>query len=115
MIRFDGRPTSQGARAMPPILSKPSGAAPASIFYITLGALLTVWSGIWYAYLRNHPSDHQAIYYVCMGFLLTGLVLLAIGLTLGPISRWSRHAELPPAEVTPTAVQNDPNLTARRV
>ena len=57
----------------------------------------------------------QGSFYVCMGFLLTGLVLLAIGFTLGPIARWSRHAELPPSEVTPTAVQNDPNVTARRV
>ena len=32
---------------MPPILSKPSGAAPAALFYITVGALMTVWSGIW--------------------------------------------------------------------
>ena len=47
-----------------------------------------------------------------MGFLVTGIVLLAIGFTLGPIARWSRHAELPPQEVTPTAVQNDQNVTA---
>lgn len=101
---------------MPPILSKPSGAAPASIFYITLGALLTVWSGLWYSYLRNHSTQHSdAIYYICLGFLLTGIVLLTIGFTLGPISRWSRHAELPPSEVTPTAAQNDPTITTRSV
>ena len=101
---------------MPPILTKPSGAAPASLFYITLGALMTVWSGIWYAYLRNHGTDsNQGLSYVCMGFLVTGIVLLTIGFTLGPISRWARHAELPPSEVTPTAVQNDPNITARHV
>ncbi len=100
---------------MPPILSKPSGAAPAALSYITLGALMTVWSAIWYSWLRNHSSDHQGQYYVCMGFLATGLVLLAIGFTLGPISRWSRHAELPPSEVTPAVLQNDPNVTSRRV
>jgi hypothetical protein len=86
---------------MTPILSKPSSAAPASIFYITIGALLTVWSGIWYIYLRNYPPSHQVVYYLCYGFLGTGLVLLAIGLTLGPLSRLARHAELPPSEVTP--------------
>ncbi len=101
---------------MPPVLSKPSGAAPASIFYITLGALMTVWSGIWYSYMRNHASDGNSTWsYVCMGCLMTGIVLLVIGFCLGPISRWSRHAELPPAEVTPTVVQNDPNITARHV
>ena len=68
---------------MPPTLSKPSGAAPASLFYITLGALMTVWSGIWFMYLRNHDgSGHSGQFYICTGFLITGLVLLAIGFTL---------------------------------
>jgi len=98
---------------MPPILSKPSSAAPAALSYITIGALLSVWSGIWYAYLRNNPSDHSVLNYICMGCLVTGLVLLGIGFTLGPIARWSRHAELPPTEVTPAAVRDDQNLTAR--
>lgn len=100
---------------MPPILTKPSGAAPAALMYITIGALMTVWSGIWYTWLRNHEASNQGMHYLCMGFLVTGVVLLAIGFTLGPISRWSRHAELPPSEVTPTVVQNDQNVTARRV
>jgi len=88
---------------MVPILSKPSSAAPASLFYITSGALLTVWSGIWFAYLRNNPPSHQVYHYICYGFLGTGLVLMAIGFTLGPLSRWARHAELPPSEATPAA------------
>ena len=46
---------------MSPILSKPSSAAPASIFYITIGALLTVWSGIWYWYLWNHPPESDVV------------------------------------------------------
>jgi hypothetical protein len=90
---------------MPPILSKPSSAAPASLFYITFGALLSVWSGIWFAYLRNYPPAHQFIYYLCFGFLATGLVLLLIGFSLGPLSRLARHAELPPAGATPPAAQ----------
>jgi len=85
---------------MPPTLSKPSSAAPTSLFYITLGALLTVWSGVWYIYLKNYPPSHQIYFYFCYGFLGTGLVLLAIGFTLGPLSRLARHAELPPAEAT---------------
>ena len=44
---------------MPPILSKPSSAAPTSLFYITLGALMTVWSAIWYFYLSRNGSEHQ--------------------------------------------------------
>ena len=42
---------------MPRLLSKPSCAAPATLIYITLGAIMTVWSGIWFMYLR-HNSRH---------------------------------------------------------
>jgi hypothetical protein len=90
---------------MPPILSKPSSAAPASLFYITSGALLSVWSGIWFVYLRNYPPSQQFIHYLCFGFLATGLVLLCIGLTLGPLARLARHAELPPAGAVPPVAQ----------
>jgi hypothetical protein len=101
---------------MPPTLSKPSSAAPTSIFYITAGALLVVWSGIWYAYLWNTGAGSTGLHYVCLGFLVTGLVLLAIGAALGPIARWARHAELPPAEVTPAAAQPEQvEVTSRRV
>lgn len=86
---------------MPPILSKPSGFAPTSLFYITVGALMTIWSGIWYSYLRNHSIADGLSGYLAMGFLLTGIILLVIGFTVGPMARWSRQAELPPTEVTP--------------
>ncbi len=100
---------------MPPTLSKPSSAAPTALFYITVGALMTVWSGIWYSYLRNHNSDSQtAMNYLCLGFLITGLVLLAIGFTLGPIARWSRHAELPPIDSNTQGVRAEPPDTTTR-
>ena len=86
---------------MPPLMTKPSGFAPATLFYITVGALLTVWSGIWYFYLRNHSAADGVAGYVCMGFFLTGLILLCIGFVVGPMARWSRQAELPPQEVEP--------------
>ena len=101
---------------MPPTLSKPSSAAPTSIFYITLGAIMMVWSGIWYSYLHNRGTSHPALNYICTGFLITGFVLLTIGLLLGPLSRFARHAELPPAEVTPAAIQSEQNaVTTRQV
>ena len=100
---------------MPPLMSKPSGAAPATLVYITLGAIMTVWSGIWYMYLANNPPDHQVINYICYGFLITGIVLLIIGVILGPISRWARHAELPPQEATATAIQTEQTAAHRAV
>ena len=91
---------------MPPTLSKPSGAVSASLVYITLGGLMTVWSGIWFLYLRNNSvSAHSLQYYLCLGFLISGIGGLALGLFLGPIARMARHAELPPQDVANAAGQ----------
>lgn len=80
-----------------PILSKPSGAARLSLMYITTGALIDVWTIIYWMYLNRHPDGHtDAAYYWVYGFFFTGVVLLAIGLALGRIGRAARHAELPP-------------------
>ena len=105
---------------MPPVLSKPSGAAPTALIYITLGALLTVWSGIWFLYLQNTATDNRGLYYVCGGLLGTGVVLLIIGFATGRLGRAARQAELPPQEVTPPAggpppvtVANPPGTSVR--
>ncbi len=100
---------------MPPTLNKPSGAAPASLIYITIGALMAVWSGIWFMYQRNNAiSTHSGQSYVCLGFLVTGLVLMAIGFGLGPLARIARHAEIPPQEVTDATVQAEKAAAPRR-
>jgi hypothetical protein len=101
---------------MPVATSKPSAAAPMALAYITIGALMTVWSAIWYYYLHDHESANGTAGYFCAGFLVTGLVLLGIGFALGPIARWSRHAELPPAEaMSPSLAPNAQETAARRV
>jgi len=97
---------------MPQSLSKPSSAASTSLFFITAGALLTVWSGIWYVYLRNNAPSSAGSHYFCYGFLGTGLVLLAIGFALGPLARLARHAELPPAGATSTPADQKVPQTA---
>ena len=102
------------------MLQKPSFGAPVAIGYITVGSLTVVWSGIWYWYLHNHPPLENTSYYFCIGFLLSGLVLILIGLGLGPIGRVARQAEhhpellpddakvivTPPAAVPPAPVGN---------
>jgi hypothetical protein len=92
---------------MPPLLSKPSSAAPTSLVFITLGALLAVWSGLWFFYLRSNPPSQNFVYYLDLGFLLSGFVFLAIGFFVGPVGRMARQAELPPGEVTPTIAQRE--------
>jgi hypothetical protein len=94
-----------------PILSKPSSAARTSVLYVTVGALVAVWASIWYAWLRHiDPEGSSVQYYWCLGFFLSGVVLLVIGLALGRIGRAARHAELPPeAPASPTA---EPAVTA---
>lgn len=80
--------------------SKPSMAARMAIIYITIGALLGVWSGIWYFYLKRHDGS-ELLFYWCYGFFFTGLTLMIIGLALGRIGRAARHAEAPPDSPVP--------------
>jgi hypothetical protein len=82
------------------LLTQPSSAARTSLIYITVGALTLVWTGVWWAYLRHYPPDEVAGYtwYICYGLMLTGGVVLVIGLAVGQIGRQARHAELPPTD-----------------
>ena len=54
-----------------------------------------------------YPPEFRTGYFWVVGFLMTGLALLVIGLLLGQIGRAARTAELPLTEVTPTAVQSE--------
>jgi hypothetical protein len=88
-----------------PLMSKPSEEAKIAIVFVTTGALVLVWSGVWFWFQHDHPDTPQWQSYVCYGTLGSGLVLLAIGLLLGQIARAARQAELPPAEITPAKHQ----------
>src|SRR5437762_6291339 len=100
-------------RSSMPLLSKPSAAAFTSLFYITAGALLDVWTGIWFVYMQRHPPEHDGTWYWCYGLMLTGVTLMVIGFGLGRIGRSARHAELPPADVTPAVENAEQNAAAR--
>jgi hypothetical protein len=74
-----------------------------AITYITVGAILGVWTAVWYLYL-HHTNAPDGPYYWCYGLFFTGLTLIIIGLAVGRIGRAARHAELPPeAPKQPTA------------
>jgi hypothetical protein len=100
-----------------PLLSNPSFAAKTSLTYITAGALIDVWAGVWYSYLRRQGAEavDSSHWYICWGLLLTGAVLVLIGILVGRIGRSARHAELPPPEVTRTMATADQSAAARGV
>lgn len=84
----------------------------ASLAYITIGALMTVWTAVWYFAFRDPaiPLSSAARFWVS-GLFLSGLMLVAIGLLLGPLGRNARQAELPPrdepADLTPRATNDE--------
>ena len=95
------------------IQQKPSSAAPTALIYITLGALLSVWSGIWFIYERNTENASRGVYYICSGLLLTGLALLAIGFAIGRVAHRAQSAEIAQDEAKLDAIGRDPKLAQR--
>jgi len=66
-----------------------------AVGFITVGALMDVWTTIWYLfYLRDNPSVDRRFY--CLGLFLSGLVLMLIGLAVRRIERSARQAEVAP-------------------
>jgi hypothetical protein len=84
------------------ILTSPSSAVSTSLIYITLGTLIDIWTVVSLLY---YPPESDWNKFLVVGFLVSGLALLVIGLFLGPIGRAARHAELPPTEVTNAVAQ----------
>jgi hypothetical protein len=91
------------------LLNQLASSSRPALVYITVGALVVVWTGVWYVHLFNYPPEYGA-YYWCTGLLVTGLTLVGIGLGLDRIGRPARQADLPPNAV-PFVVVN-PQLTA---
>jgi len=71
----------------------PSPGARAALLYITIGALLIVWTAVWYTYLKNYPPQSDMPFYFCYGLLASGAILLVIGLTVGRIGHSAREAD----------------------
>jgi hypothetical protein len=88
--------------------SSTSSAARTSLVYITIGALVMIWTGVWYVFLHNNPPTSHSVYYWCAGFGVTGLTMFIIGLGVGRIGYSARAADLPQA-VGPPAVATDAN------
>ncbi|GAC1345379.1 MAG: hypothetical protein NVSMB14_08720 [Isosphaeraceae bacterium] len=85
---------------------KQAQSAKMAIIYITIGALIDVWTAVFYAYDQKRGMSETA-HFFCAGFFFTGLVLICIGLLVGKIGRAARMSEVtapPPVQMmAPTA------------
>jgi hypothetical protein len=88
-----------------PLVTKTSPAAQMAVGYITVGALVLVWSGVWMTWLFWQSVSSSVSYFLCTGTMLSGLALLVIGLCLGYIGRAAKHAEQP-AELASQTVRD---------
>ena len=88
---------------------KPLSLGPALI-YVTLGALLSVWSGVWFLYENNSPNASRGVYYVCSGLLMTGIALLVIGFVLGRMAHRVQNVEIAQDAAKARAIDKDPSL-----
>ena len=91
-----------------------------AVIYITVGALIDVWTGVYYFLIlrpqaaQNPENGSQTSFFWVLGFFLTGLSLLVIGLLVGRIGQAARKAEVAsppvtvvaPAHVEPVPVQS---------
>ena len=101
-----------------PILSHPAFGPRTALGYVTGGALMCVWTTVWYC-TRNHDELTRSEWFWVAGFFLTGITFVFLGLILGPLGRAARQAELPPVEATraeaaiqQTAAANPPAVVA---
>jgi|SRR4051812_37324514 len=84
------------------MLSNPAFGPRLAVAYVTIGALIDVWTGVWY-YAFSQPSAQGGglpanQWFWVTGFFLTGLTLMVIGLLIGPLGQYARKSELPPPE-----------------
>jgi hypothetical protein len=96
--------------------TKQAASATTAVIFITVGALMAVWSTVYYFYLTRHEVSDIA-YVWCYGFFFSGLVLVVIGLGLGHIAKAVRPAEVakgpaPGAPVSPPATPAGPVVAA---
>ena len=79
-----------------PILSQPSFGPRTALAYVTGGALIDVWTLVWY-FTRDEALSSTTQFWV-IGLGLTGLTLVTLGLLLGRLGRAARQSELPPVD-----------------
>jgi len=80
------------------MLSNPAFGPRLAVTYVTIGALIDVWTGVWYYSFARADGLPPNQWFWVTGFFLTGLTLMIIGLLIGPLGQYARKSELPPQE-----------------
>ena len=71
-----------------------SRSAAGAIKYVTIGTLLIIWAGLWYYYfLMPVPNAPTWQKFTCVGTILSGCAIAAIGLLFGLIGRGAKAAD----------------------
>lgn len=83
-----------------------SPAARTALVYVTAGALIVIWTLVWWLWMRNHPPEGNGPYYLLGGLLASGIVVLLIGLGVGRLGSSARNADNPAVIVTPPGTTN---------
>lgn len=76
------------------MLRAQSRSAFGAILYVTVGVLMMIWAGLYYYFYlsdASRPSDWQN--FLCVGTLLSGLAVAAIGLLFGLIGGTAKGAD----------------------
>lgn len=84
------------------MLSNPAFGPRVALIYVTVGALIDVWTIVYYFTVARDREMTHVTWFWLSGLFLTGLTLIVLGLVLGPLGRAARKAELPPPEATPS-------------
>lgn len=76
------------------LLRNQSRSAAGAIGYVTLGTLMVIWAGLWYGYfLYPDPNPPAWQKFACVGIILSGVAIGAIGLLFGLIGRGAKAAD----------------------
>jgi hypothetical protein len=86
-----------------PILTRPEFGPRTALAYVTVGALLDVWTIVWY--FTHEESRTSTTHFWVIGLVLTGITLIVLGLYLGRLGRAARRAELPPPEAIRSEIE----------
>jgi hypothetical protein len=89
-------------------LRQPSHSARWSLIYITAGTLITIWAIVWCFFLVRNGASNPWEWYICIGFFLSGVALILIGVMVGRIGQEAKHADTPVGQVTAATVSSPP-------